>query len=133
MLRFEHCSWRRILAIPFLALGDIKLEAVRAGEVPLRAGHRKPHFLIGCPNIPVHPRSFEIDGAKCVKGRIFRIRIAPPTLPTILESERKRDWPGGKTEQIAVEMEIAQRQLKDAGVMQSNINPANRCRAVTAE
>src|SRR6266567_3803452 len=46
---------RGVLAVPFLTLGNIELEAVRTGEVPQRAGHRNPHFLIGCPNVPVHP------------------------------------------------------------------------------
>src|SRR6476646_9526854 len=45
---------RGILAVPFLALGNVELEAVRAGEVPHRAGDRKSHFLVGCPNVPVH-------------------------------------------------------------------------------
>ena len=57
-----------VLAIPFFALGNIELEAVRAGEVPRRAGHRESHFLIGCPNVPVPPWSFGVGGADfCVK------------------------------------------------------------------
>src|SRR5262249_11465869 len=53
--RLRAWSCRAVLAVPFLALGDVELEAVRTREVPRRAGDRNPHFLVGCPNISVHP------------------------------------------------------------------------------
>src|SRR4029077_302798 len=45
---------RCILGVPFFALGDVELETVRSWQLPGRAGHRNSHFLIGCPNVPVH-------------------------------------------------------------------------------
>src|SRR5437762_7586857 len=55
VLRFQDRSWRSVLAVPFLALGNVDLEAVRPWQFPRWAGHRNTHFLIGCPNIPVDP------------------------------------------------------------------------------
>src|SRR6266568_4286607 len=59
---------RTVLAIPFLAFGDVELKAVRAWEVPRRAGDRNPHFLVGGPNIPVHSRALEVTSTDRVKG-----------------------------------------------------------------
>ena len=56
-----------------------------------------------------------------------------PPLPAILEPSREGDRPGGKIEQITIEMEISQWQLKLAGVMQGNIHPANRGLSVATE
>src|SRR5205814_9208794 len=50
--------------------------------------------------------------------------LFPPPFPVVLDPRRERDWPGRKIEQIAVEMEITQWQLKLAGGMQGNIHPA---------
>src|SRR5206468_10744579 len=61
-----------------------------------------------------------------VKTGVLRVRIGPPPLPAILEPGREGDRPGGKIEQITIEMKIGQWQLKLAGVMQGNIHPANR-------
>src|SRR5206468_12439577 len=63
VLRFQDCSCRGVLAVPFLALGNVELETVRRRELPRRAGYRNTHFLVGGPNIPVDPRGFEILGA----------------------------------------------------------------------
>ena len=136
MLRRAKEGWssrRCVLAVPFLALGNIELEAVRAGKVPRRAGHRNSHFLIGCPNVPVHPEASKLRGTDRVKRGVLRVGIVPPPLPTVLEPEREGDRPGGKIEQIAVDSEISQRQLKLAGVMQGNIDPANGGLAVATE
>src|SRR4029077_13018666 len=52
----------------------------------------------------------------------------------MLEPDREGDRPGGKIEQIAIEMEIGQWQLKLAGAMQSNVDPAYcRLRVLTLE
>src|SRR6266700_4408783 len=50
----------------------------------------------------------------------------------IFAANRKRDPPGGKSEQIAVKGEIAQRQLKVAKVMQGNIDFVPRRRSLAA-
>src|ERR1043166_1869059 len=74
-----------VLAVPFLALGNIELEAVRSGEVPHRAGHRKSHFLIGCPNVPAPPCSCDVAEADfCVKRGFRRGGIKPPVFLTVL-------------------------------------------------
>src|SRR5438552_9854917 len=131
VLRWQNGSRRSILAIPLLALGKAELEAVRSWQLPRRAGHRNTHFLIGSPNVPVHLRGFEIRGTDRVETGVLRVRIAPPPLPAVLEPGREGDRPGGKIEQIAVEMEIGQWQLKLAGGMQSNVNPADCCLGVS--
>src|SRR6476469_6608466 len=45
---------RGVLAEPFLALGNIELEAVCTGKVPQRTGHWESHFLVSRPDVPVH-------------------------------------------------------------------------------
>src|SRR5262245_37701041 len=93
-----------VLAVPFFALGNIELEAVRTGEVPHRAGHRKPHFLIGCPNVPVPPWSFDVTEADfCVKGGFRGGGIKPPPFPMVLATECEGDWPCREIKQIAVD------------------------------
>src|SRR5438093_1702507 len=54
---------RGVLAVPFLALGKINLEAVETWEVPGRTGEGNPHFLVDRPNIPVDPRAYPIRRA----------------------------------------------------------------------
>src|SRR6266516_2134354 len=49
----------------------------------------------------------------------------------VLAANRKRDRPGRKIKQIAVEGEIAQRQLKLTGVMQGDIDFVPRRRSLT--
>src|SRR5207253_11369495 len=48
VLRFQDCSCRGVLAVPFLALSNVELEAVRSGEIQRRAGQRTTIFMIGC-------------------------------------------------------------------------------------
>src|SRR4029077_12994889 len=52
--RRTSSSRRCILAIPFLALGDVELETVCSWQLPGWAGHRNTHFCIGSPNVPVY-------------------------------------------------------------------------------
>ena len=40
--------------VPFLALGQIELQAVSAGEIPGWAGHGNTHFLVEAPNISIY-------------------------------------------------------------------------------
>src|SRR4029077_8452936 len=74
-----------------------------------------------------------IHRANRTKRLIKRITIACHSLAVVLESGREGDWPGGKIEQITIEMEIGQWQLELAGVMQCNINPANRGFSIATE
>src|SRR4029077_647291 len=48
------CARGLILGVPFLALGQIKLQAVSAGEIPGWAGNGNAHFLIHAPNISIY-------------------------------------------------------------------------------
>src|SRR5438552_19113455 len=43
-----------VLAVPFLALGNVELEAVRTGRVPRRAGDGEAKLLIGCPDVAIY-------------------------------------------------------------------------------
>src|SRR5437899_12642526 len=56
----RSCGGRCILAIPFFALGDVELEAVRSWQLPRRAGHRNMHFLTGCQNVAARLSVLEI-------------------------------------------------------------------------
>ena len=73
----------------------------------------------------------EIKGTDRVKTGVLRVRIISPPLPAILDSSREGDRPGGKIEQIAIETEIGQGQLKLAGGMEGNIDPADCCLGVS--
>src|SRR6266550_2838983 len=96
-----------VLAVPFFALGNIELEAVRAREVPHRAGHRESHFLRGCPNVPVRPWSFDVEGADfCVKRGLLRARVKPPPFPTVIAPDREGDRPCREIKQITVDSKI---------------------------
>ena len=121
------------MAVPLFALRNIELKAIRAGKLPCWAGHRKSHFLVGRPNITVNPRSLGIEGTDRVRRSVLRAGVVRPPLSTVLSPGRKGDRPSRKFEQIAVEMKIAQRQLKGAGAMQGYIDSANGRRAVAAE
>src|SRR5439155_24120348 len=66
----------------------------------------------------------DILGTNCVKTGVLRVWIAPPPFPVVIEPGRKGDWPGGKIEQIPIEMEISQWLLKLAGGMERNVEPA---------
>src|SRR5438445_436509 len=57
-----------------------------------------------------------------VNPSVQRVGIAPQPLPVVLDPGRERDWPSRKIEQIAVEMEITQWQLKLAGAMEGDIH-----------
>ena len=51
---------RCVVAVPFLALGKVNLEAVEPGEVPRGAGKRYPYFLVDSPDITVHTEALTI-------------------------------------------------------------------------
>src|SRR2546430_13312175 len=46
--------FRSVLAVPFLALREVNLEAVKAGEVPGSTRKGNPHLLVDCPDVPIH-------------------------------------------------------------------------------
>ena len=97
--RWQACdgqNCRGVLAVPFLALGNIELEAVRTGKVPQRAGHWKSHFLIGRPDVPVHSGRFEIGSALRAKGGAQCVGIVLPPLATVFESAAKETGPAGR-------------------------------------
>src|SRR5919198_500566 len=54
---------RGVLAVPFLALGKVHLKAVEAREVPRGAGEWHTHFLVDCPDVPVHTEALSVRGA----------------------------------------------------------------------
>src|SRR5205807_8082504 len=116
-------SCRGILTVPFLALGEVNLEAVQAGEVPRWASDRDPHFLVDGLYIAVHPCTFSIHRANRLKRRIERVRSARPSLSMVISADRKADRPGRKIEQVTVNLGIPERQLKATGIMQVDINP----------
>src|SRR5262249_6377959 len=130
MLCRKKCGCRRILAVPLFAFGNIELKAIRAGKVPCWACYGKSQFLVGCPNVAVNPYSLGIGRADRIKRGVLGARVAFPSLSTVFKPEREGDRPSGKIEQIAVDSEIAQRQLKGSGPFQGYIDSANGGRAV---
>src|SRR4029453_9680840 len=64
---------------------------------------------------------------------VLGVGIISPPFPAVLEAGCEGDRPGGNIEQITIEMEISQWQLKLAGVMQGNIHPAKRGLSVATE
>src|SRR6266550_5488921 len=113
-----------ILAVPFLALGKVNLEAIESGKVPGRTSKWYPHFLVDRPNIPVDSGASAIVGADALKGCIQGVTIARPSRRVILTANREGDRPGRKIEEVAVVGEIAYRQLVFARVMQVDVNSA---------
>src|SRR5439155_18975279 len=116
----QHC--RSVVAEPFLALGEVHLEAVETREVPCRSGEWHPHLLVDGPNIPVHTEALPIHRANALKRIIERITIASESRRLVLAADGKGDWPCGKVEQVPIKSEITYRQLKLTGVMQGNVN-----------
>src|SRR5262245_31457588 len=96
-----------VLAVPFFALGNIELAAVRAGEVRRRAGHRESHFLIGCPNVPVRPWRFDVLSADFyIKRGLRRGWIKPAPFPTVLAPDCEGDRPCREIKQVTVDSKI---------------------------
>ena len=64
-LRRSQEGWnsRSVLAVPLLALGNIELQAVGAGEIPSRTGDRNAHFLVHTPDVPVIFKALSIHRA----------------------------------------------------------------------
>ena len=113
---------RSVLAVPFLPLGKINLEAIETPEVPRGAGERYPHFLVDCPDIPVHLEALPIHRAKRTKRVIERITIALQSRCVVLTANGKGNRTGGKIKQVAVERGVIQGQLIGAGIVQGDIN-----------
>src|SRR2546428_6434624 len=107
--RRQNC--RGVVAVPFLALGKVHLKTVETGEVPRGTGDRHTHFFVDSPDIPVHPEALPIHRANRLKRVIERVAIAGEPGRVILAANRKRDWPGGKLKQVAVNSGITYRQL----------------------
>src|SRR5262245_22211195 len=96
-----------VLAVPFFALGNIELKAVRAREIPYRAGYWESHFLVGCPNVPASPWSFFVERVDfCVKRGARRGGIKPPLFLTVLAPGREGDRPCRDIKQITVDSKI---------------------------
>src|SRR6266542_2385820 len=96
----QNC--RRVLAVPFLALGKVNFKAVETREVPCRACKGHSYFLVNSPDIPVHLEALPITCANRAKRVIERVTITRESLPAVLAAQRKRDWPGRKIKQVAV-------------------------------
>ena len=126
--RNQNC--RSVVAVPFLALSEIKLETVGAWKIPGRAGDGNTNFLIDSPDIPVHPETLPIDRTNRLERLIERVAMAVKPRRVILAANRKREWTGGKIKQVAVKGEIAYRHLKFAGILQGDINPRSGCSGV---
>src|SRR3954447_20114298 len=67
---------RGILAVPFLPLSKVHLQAVEPREIPRRTRKRNPYFLVDSPHVPVHLEALAVSRADRVKRRIERITIA---------------------------------------------------------
>src|SRR5439155_21179172 len=113
---------RSVVAVPFLPLGEVHLEAVEAGEVPRGTGERHAYLLVNSPDIPVHPEALAVHRADRLKRIIERVTIARKSRRVVLAANGKGDWPGGKIKQIADKSEVTYGQLKFAGVMQGDVN-----------
>ena len=116
---------RSIIAVPFLALGEVHLKAVEPPEVPRWTGERHPHFLVDSPNIPVHPEALAIHRANRLKRIVQRVTITIEPRRIIFAANRERDRPGGKIEQVAVNGRIVNWQLIFAGILQVHIDPGS--------
>src|SRR5262249_43008327 len=56
------------------------------------------------------------------KGVVERVTNAIQPLPVVFAADCKRDRPGRKIKQVAINCEITQRQFKRAGILQSDIH-----------
>src|SRR5258705_7528616 len=113
---------RCVLAVPFLPLSEVYLKAVEAGEVPCRAGKRHPHFLVDCPDVPVHTVALTVRRANRLKRIVQRVTSSSKPRRVVLATNRKRDWSGGKIEQVPVKGRLVNWELIFAGILQVDIN-----------
>src|SRR5256886_10710010 len=81
--------FRSVLAVPFLALREVNLEAVKAGEVPGRTRKGNPHLLVDCPDVPIHSEVLPIHRANRLKRLIKRVTITCHSLSAILAADGK--------------------------------------------
>src|SRR5215469_8895198 len=68
-----HQDRRGVAAVPFFSLSEVNFKAVKAGDVPCRAGKGYSHFLIDSPDIPVHSEALAVGQSyclECLKNRV---------------------------------------------------------------
>src|SRR4029077_20806125 len=105
----EHI--RSDLAVPFLPLSEVHLQAVEAREVPCGAREWHTYFLVDCPDIPIHTVALPVRRADGITRSTERVTIASESRRIVLATNGKGDRPGGKIEQVTVERGIVYRQL----------------------
>ena len=126
MVGSRWAELQSVLAVPFLALGNIELEAVRAGKVPQPGWSPEIALPDRLPKRPGSPVKLRNRGADRVKRGVLRSEGSfLHRSPRYSSPSAKETGPAGKIEQIAVDSEITQRQLKFAALVQSNINSAD--------
>src|SRR5205814_4718104 len=103
-------------------LGEVHLQAIKAGEVPRWAGERHPYFLVDSPHIAIDPEALPIHRTNRFKRGVERIAIAGEPRRVVLATDRKGDRTGGKIEQVTVESQVTYRQFIFTGIMQVHIN-----------
>ena len=80
---------RGVLAVPFLALSKVNLEAVEAREVPRGTGEWHSHLLVDSPDITVHTEALPVHRANGVEGVIERVAIACESRRVVLAANGK--------------------------------------------
>src|SRR4029077_16625140 len=105
----EHI--RSVLAVPFLPLSEVHLEAVEAREVPCGAREWHTYFLVDCPDIPIHTVALPVRRANGIKRSIERVTITRKPRRIVLATNGKGDRAGGKIEQVTVNGGIVYGQL----------------------
>src|SRR4029077_7300243 len=102
---------RSVLAVPFLPLSEVHLQAIEAGEVPRWAREWHTYFLVDCPDIPIHTVALPVRRADGIKGGIERVTITGKPRRVVLATDGKGDRAGGKIEQVTVNGGIVYGQL----------------------
>src|SRR5215468_8887703 len=90
----QHC--RSVIAVPFLALGKVHLQAVEPGEVPRGAGKGHSHFLVNSPHIPVHFEALAIRRTNRLKRIVQWVTVTCEPRRVIFATDGKRDWSSRK-------------------------------------
>ena len=113
---------RSIVAVPLLALGEVHLQAIEAGEVPRWAGKWHPYFLVDSPHIAIDPEALPIHRTNRLKRVVERVTIACEPRRVVFTTDREGDRPRGKIKQVTVKGGIVYRQLIFTGILQVHIN-----------